>query len=57
MHPSFTDEIFSVNEGKVIRNISRIGKGVKFKLVKGFYQDTIKNKEPKDLDIKQKSRV
>lgn len=57
IHPSFTDEIFSVNEGKVIRNIARIARGVKFKLVKGFYQDTIKNKEPNDLNIKQKSRV
>lgn len=56
-HPSFTDEIFSVNKEKVIRNISRTAKGVKFKLVVGFYQNTIKNKEPNDLNIRQKSRV
>ena len=57
IHPSFKDEIFSVNESKVIKNIQRFAKGEKLKLVKGFYQDTIKNKTTYDLNIKNKSRV
>jgi len=57
IHPSFKDEIFSVNEAKVIKNIKRIAKGEKMQLVKGFYQDTIKNKTTFDLNIKNKSRI
>lgn len=57
IHPNFTDNIFSVNEEKVIKNIIKTARGTKMKLIKGFYQDTIKDKKPKDLNIKEKSRV
>lgn len=57
IHPGFTDNIFSVNERKVINNINKIGRGEKIKLVKGFYQETIKNKTPTDLEIFNKTRV
>ena len=57
IHPGFTDQIFSVNEKKVIKNIKRIARGQKMRLIKGFYQDTIKNKTTLDLNIFNKSRV
>ena len=57
IHPVFTNEIFSVNERKVIKNIKKISKGQNVRLVKGFYQDTIKDKTTYDLNINNKSRV
>tara|TARA_B100001057_G_C22766490_1_gene917844 strand:+ start:125 stop:838 length:714 start_codon:yes stop_codon:yes gene_type:complete len=57
IHPGYSDNIFSVNERKVIKNINKIGKGQKIKLIKGFYQDTIKGKTTEDLGILNKSRV
>ena len=57
IHPGFKDNIFSVNERKVIKNINKIAKGEKIKLIKGFYQETIKYKTTIDLDIPNKSRV
>ena len=57
IHPVFTNDIFSVNQDKVIKNIKKISKGQKVKLINGFYQDTIKNKSTLDLNIKNKSRV
>ena len=57
IHPGFKDNIFSVNERKVIKNINKIAKGEKIKLIKGFYQETIKYKTTIDLGIPNKSRV
>lgn len=57
IHPGFTDQFFSVNERKVIKNINKIAKGENFRLIKGFYQNTIKNKTTEDLEIFNKSRV
>ena len=56
-HPGFTDDIFSVNEEKITKNIIKTARGQKMNLIKGFYQDTIKNKKPNDLNIKKKARV
>tara|TARA_B100001250_G_C19770538_1_gene776959 strand:+ start:63 stop:779 length:717 start_codon:yes stop_codon:yes gene_type:complete len=50
-HPHFIDEIFQVNEEKVLKNIAKQAKGHKYRIVKGFYEDTIKNKTTKDLKI------
>jgi len=50
-HPHFIDEIFLVNEQKVLKNIAKQAKGRKYRIVKGFYEDTIKNKTTKDLKI------
>ena len=54
--PRFKDHTFSVNEQKVLKNIDNVAKGQKYRIVKGFYQDTIKNKTTKDLKI-NKARV
>ena len=55
-HPFLKDENFSVNENKVLRNIKKCSKGQKMRIIKGFFDDTIKNKTTKDLNI-DKSRV
>ena len=55
-NPGFTNQIFSVNEEKVLKNIKKCAKGQKMRIIKGFYQDTIKNKTAQDLNI-DKARV
>ena len=55
-NPSFKNHIFSVNEKKVLQNIKKCAKGQKMRIIKGFYQDTIKNKTAQDLNI-DKARV
>ena len=50
-NPRFTDDTFSVDEEKVLRNIEKCAKGQKYKIIKGFFEDTIKNKTAKDLKI------
>ena len=55
-NPSFQSKTFFVDEEKVIRNIEKNTKGQRMRIVKGFYQDTIKNKTTADLKI-DKSRV
>ena len=53
---SFRDDIFSIDENKVIKNINKCAKGQKLRIIKGFYKDTLQNKTTLDLDIK-KARV
>ena len=55
-HPRFKDNIFSVDEKKILKNIKKCSKGQKYKIVKGFFEETIKNKNPKDYGI-EKARV
>jgi len=55
-NPAFKNHIFSVNEKKVLQNIKKSAKGQKMRIIKGFYQDTIKNKTAQDLNI-DKARV
>jgi len=55
-NPSFKDHLFSVNEEKVLKNIKKCAKDQKMRIIKGFYQDTIKNKTSLDLNI-DKARV
>ena len=50
-HPNYKDHVFSVNEVKIFRNIEKCAKGQKYRIIKGFYEDTIKNKTTKDLKI------
>ena len=52
-HPNYKDHVFSVNEGKILRNIEKCAKGQKYRIIKGFYKDTIKNKTTKDLKIEK----
>jgi len=55
-NPSFKSKTFFVDEEKVIRNIEKNAKGQRMRIIKGFYQDTIKNKTTADLKI-NKCRV
>jgi hypothetical protein len=55
-NPRFRDNIFSVNEKKVLDNIHKCAKDQKMRIVKGFYKDTIKNKTTIDFNI-DKARV
>ena len=52
-HPNYKDHVFSVNEVKILRNIEKCAKGQKYRIIKGFYKDTIKNKTTKDLKIEK----
>ena len=55
-NPSFKDRTFSVNEKKVLKNIEKCSKNQKYRIIKGFFKDTIENKTTKDLNI-DKARV
>ena len=55
-NPSFKDRTFSVNEEKVLKNIEKCSKNQKYRIIKGFFKDTIENKTTKDLNI-DKARV
>ena len=55
-HPFFKDEIFKINEKKVLKNINKCAKGQKYRIVKGFFEETLANKTTCDYDIK-KARV
>jgi hypothetical protein len=55
-HPNYKDHVFAVNEEKVLKNIEKIAKNQKYRIIKGFYEDTIKNKTAKDLKI-DKARI
>ncbi len=55
-NPKFKDHTFSVNEEKVLKNINNCAKGQKMRIIKGFYEDTLKNKTTEDLNI-GKARV
>ena len=50
-HPHYKDHVFAINEEKVLKNIEKIAKNQKYRIIKGFYKDTIKNKTTKDLKI------
>ncbi len=54
-HPRFKDDTFSVDEKKILNNIKKNSKNQKYKIIKGFYKDTLM-KNPNDYDIK-KARV
>jgi O-methyltransferase len=55
-HPNFVSKFFFVNKEKVIKNTKKVAKKDNFKIVEGFYQDTIKDKRPEDLGL-NKARV
>ena len=50
--PAFKDKTFSVNKEKVLKNIRNVSKNTKTSIIEGFFQDTIKNKTPKNFNIK-----
>ncbi len=55
-HPRFQDSIFSVDEKKILKNIKKCSRGQSYKIIKGFYNETLKDKKPEDYGIK-KARV
>lgn len=55
-NPSFKNSFFKVNKKKIIRNIEKNSKKQNFKLIEGFYQQTLKNKNTNDYGI-NKSRI
>ena len=55
-NPSFKSKFFLVNKGKIIKNIKKIANKDKVKIIEGFYQETIKGKNPEDLGL-NKARV
>ena len=54
-HPRFKDDIFSVDEKKILKNIKKNSGNQKYKIVKGFFDETLK-KEPQEYGI-EKARV
>ena len=55
-NPFFKSTYFKVDKKKVIKNIEKNSKNQKFRLIDGFYQQTIKNKNANDYKI-NKSRI
>ena len=56
-NPSFKNEFFKVNEKKVLKNIKSNSKGQKYRLIKGFYKDTLKDKTTNELSIDKSSII
>tara|TARA_Y100000389_G_C17338234_1_gene451839 strand:- start:257 stop:973 length:717 start_codon:yes stop_codon:yes gene_type:complete len=55
-NPSFKNTFFKIDKKKVFKNIEKNSKNQKYKLIEGFYEQTIKNKNPNDYGI-TKSRL
>ena len=55
-NPSFKNIFFKVDKKKVFKNIKKNSKNQRYKLIEGFYQQTIKDKNPNDYGI-GKSRL
>ena len=55
-NPSFKSKFFFVNKEKIIKNIKKIANKDKVNIIEGFYQETIKDKNPEDLGL-NKARV
>jgi len=55
-NPIFKNRTFKVNKKKVIKNIEKNSQNQNFRLVEGFYQQTIENKNTNDYGI-SKSRI
>lgn len=54
-HPMFKDETFKVDESKILKNIKKCAAGQKYKIIKGFFNETLL-KNPHDYKI-TKARV
>lgn len=52
-HPFYLDSIFTINESKVRRWIHKKAKSDPYKIVKGYFDDTLKGKSCADLGIKK----
>ena len=54
-HQRFSDDTFSVDERKILKNIKKNSGKQSYQIIKGFFQDTL-SKDPKEYGIK-KARV
>ncbi len=52
-HPFYTNGFFSIDERKVENFIKKKSEGEKIKIVKGYFEDTIKGKKCEDFSIKK----
>jgi len=50
-HPIFKDSLFEVNKKKIIKNIEKNSKGQNFKIVKGFFEDIMPNKNINEFGV------
>ena len=55
-HPFYTDKIFKIDADIALGNIRRHAKGSEFKIVPGFFHETLTRQNAKDLGI-DKTRV
>jgi O-methyltransferase len=55
-HPFYQDSTFSVNEHKVVRNITRKAKGLPVHIVSGYFEDTLSGTTATSVGV-QKARV
>lgn len=55
-HPAFTDKKFSIDKGKILKNIKKMSNGQKYQIIEGFFEKTLTLKTPKEYGI-LKARV
>lgn len=55
-HPFYLDTIFAVNEAKVVKNIKKHARGCETQIVKGYFEDTIRDKTARDFKV-EKARI
>ena len=55
-HPFYTDDTFSVSEHKICNNIARHSGGLTFKVIKGFFEESLKQTSLDKLGSK-KARI
>jgi len=55
-HPFYLDNIFKVNEKKVINNILKHSQGQEVKIIPGYFEQTLQNKTASGLGVK-KARI
>lgn len=56
VNPSFKNKTFVVNKKKVLNNIKKIAKTDNYKIIEGYYDNTLNKKNPLEYGIK-KSRI
>jgi O-methyltransferase len=56
INPTFKSDFFKINKKKVFKNIKKNSKNQKFRLIEGFYNQTLENKNTQDYGI-DKSRI
>lgn len=55
-NPTFKSSLFAVDKNKVLKNIENNSRGQNYKIIDGYFQETIRNKKTSDYNI-NKARV